>query len=105
MKSLSKYSLDDGSYIFIEAEEPQGIALASREGTGVQSKVIMGFREELDKVMPVANVIITKFRDLSSKPDEVQLQFGLKMSATAGAIITSGAIEANFNVTLKWTME
>lgn len=99
--------LDDGSFIFIEVEEPtgHGIELASRDRKAVQGEVLKNFDEELDKVVPAANAIIAKFRKLDSMPDEVQIGFGLKMSASAGAIITSGAIEANFNVTLKWSKE
>lgn len=106
MKSISSYSLVGGSSILIEVVEPEdrGIAPVAR-GDGVSEKVTMSFEEELDKIRPVADTIIAKFRDLTCKPDEVQIEFGLKMSASAGAIITSGTVEANFNVTLKWSME
>jgi hypothetical protein len=108
MKSLIEYKLDDDSFIFIEVEEePQGpgIEPASRDGNAVHGRVVKSFNDELDKVVPAANAIITKFRNLDSMPDEVQVGFGLKMGASAGAIITSGTIEANFNVTLKWSKE
>lgn len=99
--------LDDGSFIFIEVEEPKGYGIepASRDRKAVQGEVIKNFGEELDEVVLAANAIIAKFRKFDSMPEEVQIGFGLKMSASAGAIITSGAIEANFNINLKWSKE
>jgi hypothetical protein len=45
---------------------------------------------------------MTKVRSLNEPADEVEVKFGLKMSAELGAIVASGTAEANYEITLKW---
>jgi hypothetical protein len=40
-------------------------------------------------------------RSLNEPADEVEVKFGLKMSAELGAIVASGTAEANYEITLK----
>jgi hypothetical protein len=35
-------------------------------------------------------------------PDEVQVEFGLQLSADVGAVIATTGVQANFRVTLAW---
>ena len=56
----------------------------------------------LDKIKPVASTIISKLHDLSTPADEVEVKFGLKLTAEAGAIFTSVGGEATYEITLKW---
>jgi len=61
------------------------------------------FEEALEKVKPAATAIICKLRDLRDSPDEVIVEFGLKMNANAEAIIASASAEANYWIELKWS--
>ncbi|MGH2593215.1 MAG: CU044_2847 family protein [Anaerolineae bacterium] len=36
-------------------------------------------------------------------PDEVGVEFGIKLNAEAGAFVALAGAEANYKVTLKWT--
>lgn len=104
MKRLIEYQLADGSPIWVEVDEPDtgGVKPVSRSGEVVE-KAKQTFNEALDKVKPIAETIIDKLRNLSDSPDEVEVKFGLKMNAEAGAIIAVAGIEANYEITLKWT--
>lgn len=106
MERLVEYPLESGGSILIDVAETKpvsGTTRAKREG--VTEKASITFEEALDKIKPTAAAIIGKFRDLSDKPDEVSVEFGLKLTTNANVIITSGGLEANFNVTLTWKME
>lgn len=50
----------------------------------------------------MATALLEEVRSLAESPDEVGVEFGIKLSGTAGAIIASTAIEAHFKVTLNW---
>lgn len=88
----------------VEIDEPEpdgGLVKASRESAMIERSQL-NFDQALDKVRPAANAIIGKLRKLSDPPDEIEVEFGLKMSAEAGAVVAAAGIEANYTVTLKW---
>jgi len=104
MKRLVEFPLEDGGSIWVEVEAPEeaGMVKAGRGVKGVSERARQTFEEALEKVRPAAQVIIQKFRDLSDSPDEIGVEFGLKMSAEAGAFVAAAGVEANYKVTLTW---
>jgi hypothetical protein len=60
------------------------------------------FEVALEKVKPIAKGVIAALADIGAGISEVNVEFGIKLSAHAGVILTSGGVEANFNVSLKW---
>jgi hypothetical protein len=104
MKHLIEFPLEDGSSILVEVDEAEsagGVVRAARPGE-IAEKAGQTFEAAIDKVKPAAAAIIDKIRSLHDAPDEVEVQFGLKLNATAGAVVASAAMEANYSVTLKW---
>ena len=63
------------------------------------------FEAALDKIRPAAQTIIQKLRALHDPPDQIQVEFGLKLNAQAGAFIAAASTEANYKVTLTWKRE
>lgn len=104
MKRLIEFPLEDGTSILVEIDEPEpegGVVRAARPGE-VVARAQQTFSEALDKVKPAASTIIQKLRGLSDPPDEIEVEFGLKLSAEAGAFVAAAGIDANYTVTLKW---
>ncbi len=103
MKRLVEFTTDDNACILVEVDEPEsgGLVRAARPGE-VIIKASMSFDDALEKVKPVASKIIGKLRGLHDQPDEITVEFGLKLSADAGAVVASAGVEANYTVTLKW---
>jgi len=60
------------------------------------------FEHAISRIQPAARAIIEKLRNLPDAPDEVSVEFGLELSAEAGAFIASASTEANFRVSLTW---
>jgi hypothetical protein len=104
MKRYIEFPLEDGSTILVETEEIEstgGVVRAARPSE-VISQASQTFEQALDKVRPAATAIVKKLRGLSDPPDEMAVEFGIKLSADAGAFIASAGVEANYKVTLKW---
>jgi hypothetical protein len=49
--------------------------------------------------------MIDAFRTLSHKPDEVEIEFGVKLDASVGAVIAGAGTGVHLNVTLRWAAE
>ncbi len=110
MKKLIEYPLKDGSLVLIEVEEPdrplaspmRGLPNTSHE---VIERATQTFDDALDKIKPAAAAIIAKLKELKTPPEQIGLEFGIKLSAKAGAFIASAEADANFKITLTWNTE
>jgi hypothetical protein len=58
--------------------------------------------EALERVKPAADALLSKLRALAEPPDEMTVAFGVKLTATAGAVLASAGMEANYTVTMTW---
>ena len=111
MKRLIEFPLQEGGTMLVEVDEPEGFAETTMRGGVVKAarpseivdKAKDTFEDALDKIKPAAQSIIDKLRELHDAPDEIGVEFGIKLSAEAGAFIASAGVEANYTVTLKWT--
>ncbi len=108
MKRLVEFTLEDGSTILVESDEPQSTGGAVVRGVGVAQitdKAEMGFEAALGKIKPVAAAFIEKVGELAVAPEQVGIEFGIKLGAKAGAFIAAADAEATFKVTLMWKRE
>lgn len=106
MKRLIEFPLEDGTAMLVEIDEPElgGLVKASRAGE-VIAKAQQTLEKSLEKVQPAAQFVIQQLRKLHDSPNEIEVAFGLKLSADAGAVLASAGTEANYTVTLKWVKE
>ena len=61
------------------------------------------FEGALNKVLPVTTTVVEKLRGMASKPDKIEVTFGVNLSTMVGAVIASDSSAANFGVTVRWT--
>jgi len=106
MKRLVEFPLEDGTSMMVEIEETEaeGLTRVSRRDPGVIERAQQTFEKSLDRVKPAAQYILAKLRELQDSPDEIEVQFGLNLSAAAGIVLASG-VTANYTVKLKWVKE
>ncbi len=104
MKQLVEFPLKHGGSIMVEVDEapPPGVRKAASPGE-IAAQASHTLEDALEKIKPAAQAIIGKLRGLHDAPDEVGVEFSIKLSASAGAVIASASAEANYKVTLKWT--
>jgi hypothetical protein len=110
MKRLVEFPLQEGGTLLVEVDEPEGYAETTTRGGVVKAarpseiadKAKDTFEDALDKIKPAAQAIISTLRGLHDEPDEIGVEFGLKLKAEAGAFLASAGAEANYTVTMKW---
>ncbi len=103
MKRLVEFPLEEGGSIVIEIDEPEtgGTVRAGREDKIEKARET--FEDALNKVLPVTTTVVEKLRGMASKPDEIEVTFGVNLSTMVGAVIASASAAANFCVTVHWT--
>ncbi|MDP1624703.1 MAG: CU044_2847 family protein [bacterium] len=105
MKHFIEYPLEDGGSVIVEIDNDNqlsGSVQASRGTESIVTKAKQTFDNALERIKPAANVIIKKLRGLTDAPDEIEVEFGIKLGAEAGAVIATTSMEANYKVVLKW---
>jgi hypothetical protein len=105
MRRLVEFELENGETILVEVEEPDAGGLERASAADVVVRARQSFAQALDKVQPLASAIVKTVTAMSDPPDELQVEFGLKLSAEAGVILTCAGMEANYTLTLTWRRE
>lgn len=105
-KRLVKYPLENGQFILVEVDEPEevGTVRVGRVGDKIE-EAKETLEQALSNLEPVAKAVINKIRGLVDAPDEISVEFGLKLSGNVGVILASASVEANYKVSLKWKKE
>ncbi|MGH3826416.1 MAG: CU044_2847 family protein [Pseudonocardiaceae bacterium] len=97
---MVRFELAEGSTVLVEVDEDNlGIERISRSRDGM---VEAGHRltEALGSVRDAARESMEVLRTLS--PGRIELEFGVKLTGEAGAIIAKTAAEGHFTVRLTW---
>ena len=101
MTQLIEYAVDGGQSMVVQVED--SAAGPVTRGIGGQSITIRAsqtFEDAISRVRPAAEAVVAQLQSLASAPDEVE--FGLALSAEAGAFIAAASTEANFKISLTW---
>ncbi len=106
-KRLVEFQLDGGDTVLMEVDDagPSGgptYRSATARPPAVVEKAQVTYEQALDRVRPAAESIVARMRSLGEPPDEVEVQFGLKMSAEFGAFVASANAEVNYVIRLVW---
>src|ERR687890_1633746 len=108
MRRLVEFRSESGEPILVEVEDV-GLGGETRRGlstTAVVERAQNSFEDALEKARPMATSLVGKLRAIgdaaSDPPDEVQVEFGIVLSAEAGAVLASASAGANYKVTMTW---
>lgn len=111
MSKFVEFPLAGGGVILIEAadEKKAGASGFMRGGEPdgeVADKAQASFEASFEQIRQSADAIISKLSNLSQKPDEVEINFGLRVSAELGQLVVAKAgSDSNYGVTLRWRSE
>ncbi|WP_432837596.1 CU044_2847 family protein [Dactylosporangium sp. CA-092794] len=104
MTVLLKVPVEDGVDLLVESdpsELPDDLVLASPGERIIRSATSLA--QALRQIQPVLRVI--KAHLLTAAPDQLSVEFGLKLGGETGIILTKGTTEVNFKVTMVWKRE
>jgi Trypsin-co-occurring domain 1 len=100
---LIEFPLEDGGSVLVQVNDAApGPVTRGLGDRSVTEQARLTFEDAISRVQPAAQSLLGRLRALADAPDEVGLEFGLELSAEAGAFIASASSTANFRVTLTW---
>ncbi|MFF3326993.1 CU044_2847 family protein [Streptomyces sp. NPDC002889] len=102
MAELVMMTVDDneGTAVFEVDSGLAGSDLELAADGGVVARAQTSLREALERVQPALAQVSATVREL--KPDEMEIEFGLKIGGESGVIIAKGTAEVNFAVRVLW---
>jgi hypothetical protein len=105
MTELVQFDLEGGASLLVEVDEDEpGIERASRLDD-LAIKASQSLEAALEGVRSAANMTLSKLRDVAATPDEVEVQFGVRLNAQAGAVIAKTEAEGHLQVRIAWKRE
>jgi Trypsin-co-occurring domain 1 len=104
MKRLLEVPLEDDSSILVEVDDASDrVATRSLRRPGEE---VVATVKSLDGAMaplePASKAIVERLRNFPDPPNEITVEFGVKLNAEAGVIIARTSGEANFRIVLTW---
>jgi NTP-dependent ternary system trypsin peptidase co-occuring protein len=104
MTELARIRLTGGGTILVESDEDidDGPVKAGRVGDRVRDAAA-SLQELLEPVTDAAEALLGQLS--RAKPAELEVEFGVSLSATAGAVITKTALSGNVKVKMKWRQD
>ncbi|CAM5244295.1 hypothetical protein SALBM135S_05917 [Streptomyces alboniger] len=104
MTELMRWESDEGPVVVeVDSRDP-GFRSVSRRGESGEIHEVEGrFESALHNVRGAAVSALRTFRERSLDPDTIELEFGVKLSAAAGAVIAKTSTEGHLTVKLTWT--
>jgi len=101
MNRFIEFPLEGGGSVMIEAE-PSGPVMRGLRPQELPIEAGQTFEAALDRVSPAALGIVERWRRAVDPPDEIDIEFGIQLSAEVGAFVAKATGDANFRVVLRW---
>ncbi|MEV7010014.1 CU044_2847 family protein [Streptosporangium sp. NPDC051022] len=102
MSELLRWKTESGTIVVEADEEQAGYASVVRRPGEIVSDVKNRFEESLESFRDAAASALKVFRDDTLRPDEVAIEFGLKLNAEVGVVMAKAAAEGHLVVKLRW---
>ncbi|MEO3822578.1 CU044_2847 family protein [Actinomadura sp. B10D3] len=101
MNELVRWQTENGTIVVeSDAREP-GFQSVSRAGELVHDAAAK-FEDAFQNVRDAAEAALASLRGGDLDPDAVELEFGVKLNAAAGAVIAKTSVEGHLKVKLTW---
>lgn len=104
MARLIDFELDGNTTVLVEAAEdgmPKGMQRVSTGGV-MAEKAGKTFDDALAGIRPIAGTILAQMREAVAEAQEIQVEFGIKLTASAGVILAKAATEGHCKISVKW---
>ena len=104
MTQLLEFKSQEGALIFVEVDErPSGPVTRGGRSAEAVVEAGEGLEQVLARLSPVVAGIVTQLRETPDWPDQIEVEFGVRLSADANVIIVRAGGEANFRIALRWS--
>jgi hypothetical protein len=107
--ALVEFPLQGGGSVVVEVDDDRVRPATAKDGPkrGLGGRDVItqagsSFEAAIERIQPAAAALVEKLRTLVDAPDEIDVEFGVQLSADVGAIVARTGGEANFKITLRW---
>ena len=100
---LVQFDLANGATMVAELDVAPGVSRVSRDG--MLAKATGTLEDALTRVRDAAATALSQFQDMAHQPDDVEIKFGVKLDAQAGAVIAKTGVQGHFEIKLTWKRE
>jgi Trypsin-co-occurring domain 1 len=105
MTELLNLELGKGDSILIEVEEQARGPVTRGRPAEAATQAGESLEQVLGQLGPAVRGIVAQLRAAADWPDEVEVEFAVKLSTDANVIIARTGGEANFRIALRWSRE
>ncbi|WP_229402130.1 CU044_2847 family protein [Micromonospora okii] len=101
MTEVAEFALDGGGHVLVAVDDVAGITPAS-SAEDVLRRAGMSFNRAIGQARDAASAALGEFRSMAERPDEVEISFGIQLTAEAGALIARTGVQGQLQVTVRW---
>jgi Trypsin-co-occurring domain 1 len=102
MEQLLQFEAGEGSVLVAVADDEPGIERAARVDD-VVVKARQSLEGALEQIRVLADATLASLGNLARQPEQVEVEFGVRLNAEAGAVIARTQAEGHLQVKLTWT--
>ena len=102
MSAVLEVPLAEGGSILVEVDEPHDSPAVRGHPAASLPPLAESLEGVLARLGPVARALVSQVRELTDSPQEIEIEFAVKLSADARIVVARAGGEANFRILLKW---
>jgi Trypsin-co-occurring domain 1 len=101
---LVEFDLREGGHVLVEVDGPApGPVTRGGRPAELVTKAGESLEQALGRIGPAVHGIVSELRSSAEWPEEVEVEFAIKLSGDANVIIARSGGEANFRISLRWS--
>ncbi|TDD76628.1 hypothetical protein E1293_26780 [Actinomadura darangshiensis] len=101
MSELVRWQTEHGTIVVESDDREPGFQSVSRAGELIHDAAGK-FEDAFQNVREAAQAALASLRGGELDPDAVELEFGVKLNAAAGAVIAKTSVEGHLKVKMTW---
>ncbi len=104
---LVEFSLQDGEGTVLVQVDDAGPRGDVTRGWGDRDQRVVdqarhSFEQAVGRVQPAIQGLLRQLRSVAESPEQIQVEFGLQLSAEVGAFVAGASSTGNFKVSMTW---
>jgi NTP-dependent ternary system trypsin peptidase co-occuring protein len=100
--SFVEVPLGQGEALIVQVDDDAGGLVRAGRLDEVTATATETFESALGRLKGAAQAVVTRMRTLAEPPDEVTVDFSVKLGTQLGVVIANSSAEANLRVSLRW---
>ncbi|WP_327698991.1 CU044_2847 family protein [Streptomyces sp. NBC_00459] len=103
--TIMEFPLEDGSAVLVRVSDeraPSSVLTRGGSTSAVIERAEGTFESVMHAVRAVTRGVASHVEDLVQRPDVLVVEFGVELSASAGAVVTAAGASAQLKVSLTW---